>query len=164
MPFEEVKKIWMNGKIVDFADAKKATDLLASGEEAEPKGFDRHPAAVRAIARRFHQRHVDDRPRYVDGQETVQCRRCQDSGFVTIWHHQAMEAARDGTLTGANSYKAAAACDCSAGDRHRDIARFNPRTMLAYVPRVSLEEERRDLVDFVKSIQSARVKGEPWKP
>ena len=22
MPFEEVKKVWMNGKLVDFADAK----------------------------------------------------------------------------------------------------------------------------------------------
>ena len=27
MPFEEVKKIWMNGRLVDFADARKGIPM-----------------------------------------------------------------------------------------------------------------------------------------
>lgn len=127
---------------VDFLDAMAATEALARGDEEEPGAYDRHPSAVRAIARRLAaQRIRSRRPLIVDGEETYACLRCQDTGLVTIYHPRTLALARRGELTPGRLYTAAAACTCEAGRRHAWLMRYSPdRDILVPRPEPAAEE------------------------
>ncbi len=79
----------------ELDDARRATDLMHSGKEAEPRGFDRHPAAIRMIAMRLQAALPSpvSRPKRIDGKETFDCPQCRDDGRVSIWHHVSVAAA-----------------------------------------------------------------------
>ncbi len=135
-------------------EAKQATDLLGD-EESEPKGFDRHPMAVAGIARRLGGEGGSSRQRqFVDGAEVYRCRRCLDSGYVTIWTIRAMKAAREGLpVRSASYFSCAARCDCETGRRRdRSLAIFDPEKMLLFgsgLP-IDRQEEPADLLAFVR--------------
>lgn len=117
---EAIMACWANILAdVPYDAAIAATDAMARGDEEEPRGYDRHPAAIRAMARRIAARRatMHTRPIRIDGQETYACPRCLDSGVVTIYHPRTIAAARRGMLTPGTVYTAAAACSCQAGRR-----------------------------------------------
>jgi len=115
---------------VGLADAKKATDRLHSGEEDEPKGFDKHPGAVRRIARKVRpgaqRAGREEGPRIVGGVESVDCVTCQDYGRVWVWHPDDMGRAAAGKLE--PPFKPCyVACTCRAGNRYQRTHRlFDP--------------------------------------
>lgn len=116
---------------VELRDAKRASDSLHAGEEDEPKGFDKHPGAVRSIAQKFRDRRGDRGrhrgPRVVGGRELVDCLACEDWGRVSCWRPEAMQQAAAGELT-PPYYTCALACTCEAGAAYRHTHRtFNPK-------------------------------------
>jgi len=116
---------------VDLADAKEATDRLHSGEEDEPKGFDKHPGAVRGIARKLRTGGAssgrEEGPRVVGGVEVVDCVTCQDWGRLWVWHPDDMGRALAGRL-GPPYRSCHVACTCRAGNRYRRTHRlFDPK-------------------------------------
>jgi hypothetical protein len=96
-----VVKAWRGAlKHVDLEDAMQATEAMVAGELKRPYLPDDTAGAIRQHATatkrarelRTRQRH------YVDGQETVACPLCLDSGWVLVWHSQTVQAARKGFL------------------------------------------------------------------
>ena len=77
-------------------DAKDASDEFFAGGDIATRYFDRHPQAIAAIARRLKAARLSAR-RYVDGQKTFRCLRCEDDG--RIWEREYFDA-----------------CDCEAGE------------------------------------------------
>ena len=98
---------------VSLDAAKAASDQMHGGDpDTLPKGYDRHPAAIAAIARR---NRPASRPTYHDGQQTVSCRDCGDYGFVHCWHPASLKklaAGETANLGGA----CVVPCHCAAGD------------------------------------------------
>ena len=108
---------------VDYDDAIEATDRMYAGDETPPRGYDSHPAAVRAIAMKLH-REVPNpvqRPKYVGGKETFRCVQCRDDGMVGIYHPETVEAARrPETFDPASICSAVVRCTCSIGSAKPD--------------------------------------------
>lgn len=142
----------------DLADAKAASDLLFSGEEADPKGYDRHPAAVREIARRITKRKptASHEPRIIDGVETFACLACCDGGARIVWHPATMKAIweQTGKVT---PYTCAVRCTCAAGKRYRWMREFDPA--------VDLEPDVWRLEDQLEALRQWMAGGgQPAKP
>ena len=119
----------------ELADAKRASDLLHDGTEAEPKGFDKHPGAVRAIAAKSRTgrggRGRQQGPRYVNGEEVVDCLLCQDWGRFSVWHPCVLADVHNGKPIRPPYYTCARSCTCHAGEPYRRNCRtFDPRTDL----------------------------------
>lgn len=149
---------------VPYEDAIAATDALARGDEEEPRAYDRHPAAVRAIARRLAAQRGRGRPgpAILDGQETYACLVCRDSGLVTIYHARTLALARRGELTPGRVYTAAAACQCNAGRRHAHwLVTYDPCRHLAVpIPEPGGEEA----IAVIGAWLAERASGQPWQP
>jgi hypothetical protein len=92
--------------------AKRATDTLFEQED-QPRGYGEHPRAIKRLAWETRTKSV---PRKVDGQDTYSCRRCRDSGMVSVVSAASLRAAwanhRDHGIRWC-----AVACDCAAGER-----------------------------------------------
>lgn len=122
---------------VELTAAKAASDSMHSGEVDEPKGFDRHPAAIRKAAGTLGGASDGplDRVRYDnDGNRTYGCLVCLDDGWVICWHPVSMKAAKAERLGELFTlYTTAVCCDCSAGqERNRggNSVTYNPQTWL----------------------------------
>ena len=88
---------------VELADATEASDRMLAGTVNHPFRDEQHLAEiVKAAAAIRSQRWAESHPR-VDGQETVACPLCFDSGFVECWR---------GDLI----HKMAVACSCPRGE------------------------------------------------
>jgi len=141
----------------DLDDAKAATDKLFEGAEEPPRSYEKHPAAVAAIARKIRGKRGDDSsgPRYIDGHETFHCTRCQDDGRVFCWHTLSMKAAAD-KLRGASKklspiYSCVVACDCQRGEYYQaqGMARFNAKQWLPLETTIGDPAEQQRLLDFM---------------
>ena len=122
---------------VSLDDAKAATDAMHAGDLEEPRGFDRHPAAIRRAAvkmRTARARERDRRRSFVDGEEVFRCPQCQDDGRLIVWHYVAMAAAdpRTSETFGDRGTVASmlVACDCDAGGDHDYIPKYDPAKFL----------------------------------
>lgn len=135
-------------KDVELEDARRATEQIFSGKQPEPKGYDRHPVAVRKIAGTKKWKP----PRRIDGVETVACLECQDLGCITVWHPESMQAAREGRLGQRFTiYHTAVACNqCEMGKllHQAGMAIYDPGIMLT-VECKPVAEQRRELREFV---------------
>jgi hypothetical protein len=126
---ESLAKAWFDVLAdMDLAGCLAATKMLHRGDEPQPKAFDLHPQTVRGIAKRLAREKQDDKsvfrfgPRIrANGEETVNCRECLDSGYVFIFHPDAMRLIRDGKTYGdpGTRYTALALCSCDCGQRRK---------------------------------------------
>ncbi|MBN2579131.1 MAG: hypothetical protein JXB10_09085 [Pirellulales bacterium] len=135
-------------KDVPLRDAKNATMKIHSGEAAEPKGYDRHPSAVRAIAGKNRPRRCAELPpRIVDGEYAYRCPWCEDEGWRFIAHPDSLRDAREGKLE--VIVEAMVACICKAGDPFRVHAgTFDPQRDCELS--VGIEaDKRRQIKDFL---------------
>lgn len=111
-------------KHVSFAGAKAATEAMLSGDLEEPRGFERHPGAIRRYAQEFDGRTGGGRAnrrgpmggKIVGGEVVYDCPRCEDSGMRTVWHSQTVQAVRD-QAEKVICYSAAVGCECDRGKR-----------------------------------------------
>lgn len=133
---DDVRYAWADSlRDIGLDDAKAATDAMHRGDEEYPKSFDDHPRSVRRIAGRFRAERSQERNRrrFIDGEETVSCRECRDTGDLQAWHSLAVKAARKGDLfhptlnpdARGQPYKTCVRCDCDAGDAPKNAA-FQP--------------------------------------
>lgn len=100
--------------------------------EAPPRAS-RLPFEVARLAEEYDVRRNARRWQTIaEGQETVGCPQCRDSGFVDIVHPEVVETLRTGG-TVVFPYQAVVLCTCPAGDRRAEISaklklpRFDPR-------------------------------------
>jgi hypothetical protein len=112
---------------VDLAAAKEASHKMHAGEIDEPKGFDRHPAAIRNACGVGRSRDAD-KPRYdVDGNQTFACLTCMDTGAVLCWHPYTVQSvARSGQCV-MPMYTCVFPCTCHAGDARERAFGKTPR-------------------------------------
>ncbi len=145
---QDVLKRWFFAlKDVVLGDAVDATDAMFNGNLPEPKGWDRHPAAIRLHALRNRDKR-SYRPQRVDGEETFDCPLCLDGGWVSVWHPKSMAAARQGRLGEPNScYTIAVACQCPAGKA--GVLRYDENKMLRIDGCIHDEKEQNKLVEFM---------------
>lgn len=89
-----------------FVDVLTASRAMAAGELEEPKGYDRHPAALRTEARRHETAALATvaARKVIHGEPVFVCPTCEDLGTISVV---------DG------EYTAAVACTCNSGDRWR---------------------------------------------
>jgi len=141
----------------DLEAAKQASERMFAGLENEPRSYEKHPAAVAAIARKLRAGRgagVPDGPHYVDGVETFHCPLCKDEGRVFVWHAHSMAVvagliAQGKSLgDGVPLFSAVVACTCRRGEQFRGrMATYNDRQWLVLSDGV--EDERQKLVDFM---------------
>lgn len=120
----DVLKRWYSAlRDIELANAEEATEAMFAGRLDEPKGYDRHPASIRAYALRLR----DDRGygsgdverRYVDGHEIFRCAVCEDEGWVPIWHPATVKRVADSNEIKPPLYHAIVPCMCGAGKRRQ---------------------------------------------
>lgn len=113
-------------KDVSLRDAKNATMKIYSGEALEPKGYDRHPAAIRLIAGKHRpRRDYNTLPKVVNGEYAYRCVACEDTGWRFVVHQESLIEARKGNFD--YLYLACVVCPCRAGDPFRAQAlTFDP--------------------------------------
>ena len=168
---------------VEYEDAVAATEALHDGSEEDPRSFDKHPGAVARIASKLHKSAPSRPPLRIGEEETFACLLCRDYGVITCWHPDAMHAAdpRNDRVLEMPLYSCAVACTCAAGDRWKDLVRFDPDVWLPLeryedrvwmvdgvrvvgrmwaVGSVSDSDEQKRLVEFMVS----RSKPREWKP
>ena len=168
----QIVKGWYNVlREVDLEAANAATARMHAGDIEEPKGFDRHPAAIRRACGVQRQRR-DTEPRFdADGNQMFSCRDCLDSGYVLCWHPTSMKAMRDGTFGNPYTvYSAYVVCHCPAGNQHdgrREFPRFDCKRHLPIQVATWHEDDRARLAEFVGNMRPAgyerafdRCKGE----
>jgi hypothetical protein len=117
-------------KSVQLSDAKAASDRLnAASPDELPRGYDRHPSVIAAMSRTSRQ----SRQQVVyDGQHTVRCRECQDTGFVMCWEPVDLKRLADGNAA-VNGRGVAVPCSCECGGHHVPIkcrtqpSRYTPK-------------------------------------
>ena len=161
---EDVLKAWRGVlREVDLEAAKAASNAMLAGTVEEPKGFDRHPAAIRrACGGRADKREMPgDRMRYdADGNQTFECLTCRDTGWVRCWHPDTVaEIARDGFVN-KRLYTCVYRCTCHAGDlrfQYRDSPRFDANRALPSNGVLHDREEQQRLLDWL-------AKREPVRP
>ena len=126
---------------VDIDDARAASDEMFESAD-QPRSFDKHPSAIRAIAAKRSSTRTsgDDRPRYIDGEEVFRCLDCKDTGSRTIWHRKTVKVVRAGkAIARGFYYTAACACLCEAGKKWKWLKPFDelhdvPVDLLTDVP------------------------------
>lgn len=109
----------------DLDDCREASSRMAAGDIEEPRGYDRHPAAIRRAA----SGHAAERSRkavirrvIVDGEEAMKCLACRDTGIRDCWAPQSVQAAADNRLGESFTlYRAVAYCPCDAGKRYSQV-------------------------------------------
>lgn len=75
------------------ADAYAATDAML--RDGPPEGYSRHPSEVFRRCNHARSRDIDDQ----DWRRTaVHCRECMDTGFIQVWHPDAVTAYEEGRL------------------------------------------------------------------
>ena len=144
---------------VDLEAAKAASQRMHAGEIEEPKGFDRHPAAIRRACG-VSRRSSLIGPRYdADGNQTYACPNCRDEGWELCWSPTSMRAARDGTLGKVGTiYSEAVVCHCPAGNTHargKDWPRFDPKKRLPILMGTWHEGDRERLTEFMSKMRPA---------
>ncbi len=147
---------------LDVAVAIAASDELAgSPEQFQPRSFDRHPAAIFAIAKRLRRDSEPQHqgPRYVDGRETFRCAVCQDTGAVVVWHPRTIAAVRASTFEWKYAYETAVPCSCDAarGTGWMKCAPYDANTMLATKPWLPKEQQFAELKAFVGGLDERRL-------
>lgn len=154
---------------LDINLAIAASDELASSpEQFQPRSFDRHPAAMLAIAKRLRRDQTPEHrgPHYVDGHETFKCAICQDKGTVEIWHWKTITLTQRGQLKATVAecarafqwYTNTAQCSCEAGKAGRWLGIiYNPETMLIVKPCQPHEEQLAEVKVFVATLDERRL-------
>lgn len=108
----------------DLDDAKAASDQLAASDD-QPRSFDRHPAAVAAIARhrkserQRRERSADFARRQSTGDESYRCLVCRDEGDLLCWHPVCMAVIQENHSEIPDKfvpYRTVVRCTCQAGD------------------------------------------------
>lgn len=131
----------------ELDDAKRATDRMKAGDEEEPRGFDRHPTEIAKIAAR-HRRSTENRPVYIDGQRTVGCKHCGDTGSVMVWSWKAARAARNGEpIPIDRSGTVTLRCPCEAGEHYRNsegFGVFDPEKHMPITPCLQEDADEQD--------------------
>lgn len=156
---------------VELLNAIEASNLLARGEEALPKVFSEHARTVRAIAkRRGAARESGQRTRalFIDGEPTIACLECQDTGWRTVWHPKSVVAAQEGKLRsqenpdGTPAYSCAVACRCKAGDARLNACghRYDPARMCLWT--IGLECDK--LAALYGWLEERQTKAYAWNP
>lgn len=155
---------------VEYEDAVAATEAMHDGSEEAPH-FDKHPGAVARIALRLHKSTPPRPPFRIGETETFACLLCRDDGVFTCWHPDSMHKAspRNDQVLEMPLYSCAVACTCSAGDRWKHLARFNPDLWLPLeryengvrvIGCTSDPDEQKRLIEFMV----VRSKPREWKP
>ena len=163
----EVRYAWADSlRDVSLDDARAATDSLHRGDEELPKSFDDHPRYVRRLAGRFRSERSQKKNRrhFIDGEETVACLKCQDTGNLQAWHVLAVKAARRSDLfhpmlnpeARGQPYKTCVRCNCDAGNAPKNAA-FEPYNPVKHflVVHESTDDSWLRLMDAVVSVQVA---------
>jgi hypothetical protein len=141
---------------VNLFDAKLATDRLFAQED-QPRGFDRHPAAVAAITRKNREPEAFQPRRIIDGQESFRCLLCEDDGRLTCWHPEQIKHYRStGKLSERLPNTCSMSCTCAAGEQHHGYGKYNPRQWLPYLMPEPLSENVYRLLDFLKNSHDKR--------
>lgn len=158
---------------VELVAAKNASDLMLGGEVEEPRGFDRHPAAIRRAAglSQAGSGGSRNRTRYdSDGNQTYSCLVCFDSGHVICWHPTSMKAAKGGSLGNRFTlYSIAVVCSCSAGQEKNHRSGFPVFNSQFWLPLVRAEDGKVVVCDMSNESEQARLSEwmanyEPAKP
>ena len=80
-------RVWRNVLAdVPLSEAKEATLRIARGDDEPPRMFDDTPKAIRIHANRLRFAASVAAPVYVGGRRKVTCKRCEDRGYVSVWH------------------------------------------------------------------------------
>ncbi len=110
---------------VELDNASEASDRMLAGTVKKPFRDEDHVAAIVAASHRIRsERYAHEHPT-VDGQPTVSCLFCGDTGFVECWRRNLID-------------KMAVACSCKAGDgpagnwigsvgQTAGVQRYNPK-------------------------------------
>lgn len=122
----------------DVQDVMQAIDAMVDGSIERPRIYEDYPAVIaRHAAMIAGQRQSRGTRRMIDGQPTVSCSLCDDTGWVYVWQPSALrelrEARRDGRLPLRERLSGGAVrCPCRVGkadsryveqvfDRDRDL-------------------------------------------
>lgn len=160
---EDVLRAWYRQLAsLDIDLAIAASDELAnSAEDFQPRSFDRHPAAVVAIAKRLGRDRAPQHegPRYVDGHEVFRCSTCLDTGAVTVWHPQTIAAVKAGKFEWRYAYECAVPCTCEStrGLGWMKCKPYDANTMLATKPWLPKVEQLAELTAFVAGLDERRL-------
>lgn len=121
---------------VDVADAMKVTEEWASGDRDPPKGFSDHARILRSICKNISAQRTYSTRKTIDGQPTVKCPDCLDSGYCKVFHPNEMASAAAGTVKRewgdcvhrGPTYR----CDCEAGRKRQNegVARLDRKRMV----------------------------------
>jgi len=160
---ESILAHWFNSlRDVDLAVAKSATSLMHAGDIEEPKGYDRHPAAIRAFARKGQRRqgdssdtdlwsHCRTHPELRNGEWRFTCIRCEDVGNVIIWSVDTLKQII-AHLRGSDKLikwtTQAVCCDCEFGRRKSGgkLSVYNPK-FHTIVPMSGDEESKQEAIE-----------------
>jgi len=105
---------------VELTHANSASEAMFAGTLPEPKGYDRHPAAIRAYALGLHDQACRSRgsyaaPRRVEGHDAYRCLHCEDDGWRRCWHPATVRKIIETGEFTPPLYACVAACGCEAG-------------------------------------------------
>jgi len=157
----DVMKRWYGVlRDVELDDAKRASHRMHAGEFDEPKGFDRHPAAIRKACGVSRRNAEANKPRYdADGNRTYACLLCLDDGLVRCWHPATVaDAAKTGSVP-FPAYSCVLRCTCNAGDQQPQIGqspRFDSKQALPFSGCVSDRKEQQRLLDWIANREPIR--------
>jgi hypothetical protein len=112
----------------DLDDCVRASRLMFSDEENQPRGHSQHPTAVARLARSYRRERehaAAQQERWhapVDGEPTFACLDCRDEGTIDVFHpHTAEDLQRVADGERIIVYTTSRACPCKAGDQYRRL-------------------------------------------
>lgn len=161
----DVMKGWYKAlRDVDLDAAIAASHKMHAGEIEEPKGFDRHPAAIRKACGLSRSKIEAAKPRYDEnGNRLYKCLTCFDDGLVFCWHPASVaQIAKKGFEPHKFYYTCVLPCTCKSGDAKMkglsDCPRFDPRRAMPIgVGGTTSESEQKKLLNWLST-------REPIKP
>lgn len=124
--WKKVLRFWQDRlSRVELSGAKDAIEKLA--QDSPPKYNRDYEGIPFAISRMTSATHTMSPSQFVDGQQTVKCRECQDEGLIDVWEARSVKVMREGTFGTPTKghgckfgYGCVVRCTCEAGQRRPD--------------------------------------------
>ena len=137
---------------VDLDKAKAASDAMHKGDIEEPRGWDRHPTAIRKHAIQ-NQDAKSYQPFRVDGERTYRCAACQDEGWIFCWHPATVAKVRKSAEFKQPLYDCVAPCTCERGEFRKrcfaDAMVYHPDRLCELKSGTSDEADRENLLEWI---------------
>lgn len=158
----DVLRIWFHVlEPCEYEDCKLATEAMAAGKIEEPRGWDRHKAAIRREADRRdreRRRQAVPLPRRVDGEPAFACPQCRDDGSILVYHPETYARAMGEGLADTDPiYRAVTRCPCAAGERWSWMLTYSPDRFCRATIGLAKPEQIDELIEWCEQDREARA-------